>query len=278
MMEYGQFAAWQGAQAAQAQAAQAQAAQAAQAAERDRERNFLLLLEHAGPDTRPSRERTTPMTDYCTLDLSRTRFDVLDVVVDGKPITLDVDTAKQYFESVVLTPAKSKLKSASDAVSRSRAVFISSAQISQIEVRVDTGGTRKPKVTKDQVEVYGDVHQVSLGVGRRYLQQLAEKRFPEPAVDLPRFLPWWKDIGNKREMRVWRTRIVYAATVQPVEFADESTYGWGYPMMGIQRELERLGSEGWSLVHVSEDRGLYKGLDSDNESRLVGVRYLLARD
>jgi hypothetical protein len=50
---------------------------------------------------------------------------------------------------------------------------------------------------------------------------------------------------------------------------------WGFPLIEALRELNRLEEQGWKIVHVSEDHGLYQGADTADEAYLTRVRYLL---
>jgi hypothetical protein len=61
---------------------------------------------------------------------------------------------------------------------------------------------------------------------------------------------------------------------------EEDPDGWrfGAPLVGINRELNRLAADGWVVVSVSEDKGLYLGSDSPDESYPSRIRYLLGRD
>ena len=80
------------------------------------------------------------------------------------------------------------------------------------------------------------------------------------------------------EQRVW-VGIEIEPDGSEREF-EEGLDGWrfGAPLAGINRELNRLAADGWMVVSVSEDKGLYLGSDSPDESYPSRIRYLLGRD
>ncbi len=80
------------------------------------------------------------------------------------------------------------------------------------------------------------------------------------------------------EQRVW-VGIVIEPDGSEREF-EEGLEEWrfGAPLAGINGELNRLAAAGWVVVSVSEDKGLYLGSDSRDESYPARIRYLLGRD
>ena len=48
--------------------------------------------------------------------------------------------------------------------------------------------------------------------------------------------------------------------------------------MWVLTEMDALASEGWALLHVSVDHGLYKGVDSRLEGGPVALRYTFGRN
>lgn len=53
---------------------------------------------------------------------------------------------------------------------------------------------------------------------------------------------------------------------------------YGYPIEDVTPTLNRLAREGWEVMHVSEDRGLYLGADTHSDAWITKARYLLVRD
>lgn len=51
----------------------------------------------------------------------------------------------------------------------------------------------------------------------------------------------------------------------------------GLPHAALMRTLNRLGQDGWRVVSTEEDKGLYLGVDTQDESFPTRVRVLLAR-
>jgi hypothetical protein len=61
-------------------------------------------------------------------------------------------------------------------------------------------------------------------------------------------------------------------TVTRVPYPDRDA---SIPTQFAMEELGRLSEEGWRLVHVSEDRGLFSGEATTSEAYVVRLRYLL---
>lgn len=53
---------------------------------------------------------------------------------------------------------------------------------------------------------------------------------------------------------------------------------YGYPIEEVTATLNRLAHDGWQILHVSEDRGLYRGDDTQSDAAVTKARYLLVRD
>lgn len=71
--------------------------------------------------------------------------------------------------------------------------------------------------------------------------------------------------------------MVTAADRTAIELPADMVWDWGYPVAAALAELDRLESQGWKIIHVSEDHGLYQGADANDEAYLTRVRYLLHR-
>jgi hypothetical protein len=80
------------------------------------------------------------------------------------------------------------------------------------------------------------------------------------------------------EQRVW-IGIEIEPDGSEREFEDGlEDWRFGAPLAGINHELNRLAADGWVVVSVSEDKGLYLGSDSRDESYPARIRYLLGRE
>jgi hypothetical protein len=125
--------------------------------------------------------------------------------------------------------------------------------------------------------------------GIRYLDHdQAKERYARehfggpPASDQARqqlkadFFTWWPK--HSTQVRTWYAEWLCARGTEPVDLDANVTAGhWGYPVMEAMQLLERYAGQGWHLVGVSEDHGLYTGVDAPQETFLTRVRYLLAR-
>lgn len=104
-----------------------------------------------------------------------------------------------------------------------------------------------------------------------FIEARARNEFPDPD----------KEQAAEAQARVvkrpaWAAELFLEDSQRPLQ----DIYSWSYsfPMEAISRTLNELATEGWSVVHVSEDRGLYPATIASNVSAPVTVRYLLVRD
>jgi hypothetical protein len=93
---------------------------------------------------------------------------------------------------------------------------------------------------------------------------------------------WWEEMkasgASAEKFRRWTCfTVVGAGAAERVE-ADLTDWSSGVPLAGMTELLNRYAGDGWSIVHVSEDRGLYGGEDVPNESYPSRIRYLLSKD
>jgi hypothetical protein len=89
------------------------------------------------------------------------------------------------------------------------------------------------------------------------------------------FLKWWE--RKKLTHRGWTAEFISGATKTPVDLTGVLWDTWGFPVATAMTLLDGLAAEGWRLLHVSEDHGLYSGADAANEAYLTRTRYLLTR-
>ena len=59
---------------------------------------------------------------------------------------------------------------------------------------------------------------------------------------------------------------------------DAIVWTQGFPAAPVAAALNRLGTEGWRVLHVSEDRGLYSGPHAQLGRVRHRARYLLGRE
>jgi hypothetical protein len=84
------------------------------------------------------------------------------------------------------------------------------------------------------------------------------------------FGSWYASL--KKEVRTWQAEFVGPDGTSPITLGTE---GWAFPVSIALQELNKLERQGWKIVHVSEDHGLYQGVDTADEAYLTRVRYLL---
>lgn len=89
---------------------------------------------------------------------------------------------------------------------------------------------------------------------------------------------WQKSTSARAsEQRIWICT-VYEVDGQVGRLnVDLSDWTSGAPMKGITKALNFFGADGWSVVSSTEDKGLYTGTDTTNESFPSRMRYLLQR-
>jgi hypothetical protein len=211
---------------------------------------------------------------HATLVFGRVKFEAVKIASNGKTRFLDVTDARAEYERGPGAEAAAHAV-AVKAVHEQRKAFVASATVKPgITVKRDTGGLRKASVIVDQVSVGGLVREVPPGEAQKFLQDEATRRFPTPSPPgHSSFEAWFQD--NKKTVRTWRAQFISDAAVRECELPPDLNWDWGFPIAVAMSELNRVAEDGWTLVHVSEDHGLYAGADAMDESYPVRVRYLL---
>jgi hypothetical protein len=128
----------------------------------------------------------------------------------------------------------------------------------------------------------GQTHDVDPGHEENYLRdQFSSTVLPRP--DLNEYLDldrWIEDSGAQltSDQRGWHGRILFADHDQEIEDPELGHWFYGFPARAVLNTLNRLSGEGWRVVSVSEDKGLYLGEDASKEAGPVAARYLLSRE
>jgi hypothetical protein len=102
----------------------------------------------------------------------------------------------------------------------------------------------------------------------------------QPPAATPQRLSYQQWLGDQLNdpRRDWQAELVHGdGQCEPQNLGESSSSWWGAPLVGIAALLDDLTSQGWQLLHVSEDRGLYSGADVGEESYPTRQRYLLKR-
>ncbi len=103
------------------------------------------------------------------------------------------------------------------------------------------------------------------------VEEAAHARFPDPNLEnLPR-----GDNAGVRQIVIWAVGLYLNGEYK--RLPGFTTWNFGFPIDGALEVLNQLATEGWHVAHVSEDRGLYKGLTNQTDSSVTTARYLLAR-
>lgn len=104
-----------------------------------------------------------------------------------------------------------------------------------------------------------------------YIKAAAREAHPDPERPNP-------PTGNPtvEELNVWEAELILEGQRHNLPAID--VWSRFFPMEAVSTHLNELAADGWSVVHVSEDRGLYKSAIAANMSAPLVVRYLLARD
>ena len=108
-----------------------------------------------------------------------------------------------------------------------------------------------------------------------YVTEAFREQHPPPTV-AAQFADWLDTI-KVTELRTWGGWLFDGAENVPLKMGLPASQ-FGYPIREVLSCLDRLGVDGWRVVHVSEDRGVYDmENDAAGESGVTTVRYLLVQ-
>ncbi len=103
------------------------------------------------------------------------------------------------------------------------------------------------------------------------IASLAQASFPDPTEKLPH-----DELGHVAERVVWRASLFIDGERKDLPAVD--SWAYGLPIESVLGVLNELAAEGWSVVQVSEDRGIYAGVTNNTDSAVTKARYLLVRE
>jgi hypothetical protein len=104
------------------------------------------------------------------------------------------------------------------------------------------------------------------------VEKAALKKFPDPIHELLAS----GATGAVEKQVVWAAGLYLGGTFESLPAI--WTWNFGLPIEDALRILNDLAAEGWRVVSVSEDRGIYRGATNQTDSAVTTVRYLLARE
>jgi hypothetical protein len=211
---------------------------------------------------------------YATLAFRRLRYNAVKVTEAGQTRHLGEEAAQEYYAREVTGPAEQIYQQELAKQRKARMDFASTAVMHEPPtVRKE----RKAREGTDRVTLAGTNYDVPTGTVERFIRKQADNRYPDPPKpQVKEFASWYRLTAQER--RVWQGWLL---TADGYELATEELTTWGghaFPVQDALRQLDKLQQEGWRLVHVSEDHGLYQGVDVSDEAYLTRVRYLLERD
>jgi hypothetical protein len=124
-------------------------------------------------------------------------------------------------------------------------------------------------------EVHGPEGRLLGNADNEDFDDLAEKvaleRFPEPNLGNVA----QATNGGAEKVVVWAAGLYLDGEYKALPAFQYWTFG--LPIEAVLKVLNELAAAGWSVVHVSEDRGLYAGVTNQTDSWVTKARYLLAR-
>ena len=216
---------------------------------------------------------------YATLAFGRVKYTVF-VVAGEQRETFERHEAEQYFIQEIRQPWQSHRNAESKRMEAEKAFRNRTTIRSWWDIKGSTGGLFKPSRPAepiDEVTLDGQVFQVEAGKAQDFINAEASRRFPAivpPSTEEAwNFESWYE--GTKREVRQWRAELISLNGASEISLGEILRPDWGFPISEALRELDRLEKQGWRIVHVSEDHGLYAGADVPDEAYLTRVRYLL---
>lgn len=135
---------------------------------------------------------------------------------------------------------------------------------------------RTETVYFDHVIVDGVTHKVDPGQGQALAVSLADEAFPIPTTTQATAAPALRKQSTEA-VRTWRARWVTSTENSTVPKPDDLWWA-SIPTDWVVSELNRRAADGWKLVHVGVDHGMYAGLDAKLGGSPETIRYTLARD
>jgi hypothetical protein len=195
---------------------------------------------------------------------------------DGSSETFDeYDRAYPAYQEWVTA---NLLPAAIDQAREKRQEYIAGCQVREKQTP-QPGWMSRPLVQEEVVGPDGRTLYLTETLGEDHSERIAsaaEKAFPDPE---------WLDVAKEhgggpneaiRQIVVWAAGLYLGNEYKRLPAF--RYWDFGLPMESILAVLNDLAVEGWSVAHVSEDRGVFRGVTNQTDSAVTTARYLLARD
>lgn len=156
--------------------------------------------------------------------------------------------------------------------------FRSQCFVETKRVKQDTGSVFKTWIEVDVVTLPdGTIEQFDRGKGGEQISRQFRSATPPPAAldDPSSSFTQWRNRITRSEVRTWRADLYVDGTATPLDIDTSQGWKYGLPIEEILRILNDLADKGWTVLHVSEDRGLYTGEDAQNDAYVTRARYML---
>lgn len=155
---------------------------------------------------------------------------------------------------------------------RARAEFIGECTVEIVTVPNNEpfqADSKKPTVTFPDGEAIQFGEDTDRATIDEYIETRARNEHPDPSRG--NF-----DVSVEiEESAAWGAELFIGGTRR--RLPDIESWSYFFPMDSVAATLNDLAGEGWSVVHVSEDRGLYTSDIVQNMSAPVAARYMLVR-
>ena len=163
------------------------------------------------------------------------------------------------------------LPAAKQEASEKRAAFIKGCKVHERKIK-EPGLLTPDRIIREAHDADGNpLGNITQKDFDSVVEAAALSRFPEPHGDNHSY---GDQVGNK-QIVVWAVGLYSNGEYKRLPALTH--WAFGFPIDGALRILNQLAAEGWSVAHVSEDRGLYRGQTNQTDSAVTKTRYLLMR-
>lgn len=216
---------------------------------------------------------------YGYLAVGRAHRDLLSLPDGTKlpPRKWDETSIYGWWQTNVQGPADLAYENSRTAWREQRGRFIGACRVAAFE-----GERRRdpPRIKEPMHRVTfpdGTVVEMRQDQSAGRIEEVFKTRYPEPTAPKagPDYEAWRKAVDHQ-PLRTWVARLYLDGESNYLKF-DPGDWSDGMPIQAILQQLNDLAHKGWTVMHVSEDRGLYVGEDTQNDAYVTRVRYMLVR-